>query len=157
MFQVTVSLAEIVLRVVVVYAGLFVLLRLTGKRGLSELAPMDLLTMLILSETVSPSLTRGDTSLTAGFTAAATLLAVTVLVDWATFRWPGFARVAEGRTHVLIEDGRVDRVVLRRHRISEEELASVLRREGLRDASEVERATVEVTGKITVVPRSPSR
>jgi uncharacterized membrane protein YcaP (DUF421 family) len=153
MFEMTASIGEIVLRVLIVYAGLFALLRLTGKRGLSELAPMDLLTMLILSETVSPALTHGDTSLAAGFTAAGTLLALTVLMEWATWRWPRFARVAEGRPQVLIADGKVDRAVQRRHKISDEDLASVLRREGLEDPSDVGRATVEVTGRITVVPK----
>ena len=97
MFAPTAHLWEIVVRTLVVYAGLYALLRVSGKRGLSELAPMDLLTMLILSETVSPALTRGDDSLLAAFTAAGTLLALTVGVEWSTTRWPGFARVVEGR------------------------------------------------------------
>jgi uncharacterized membrane protein YcaP (DUF421 family) len=74
-------------------------------------------------------------------------------MEWATWRWPGFARVAEGRPRVLISRGKVDRAAQRRHRISDEDLASALRHEGVDDPSRVERATIEVTGRITVVPK----
>jgi uncharacterized membrane protein YcaP (DUF421 family) len=152
MFEPSTHPWEIVVRAFLVYAGLYLLLRVSGKRGLSELAPMDLLTMLILSETVSPALTRGDDSLAAAFTAAGTLLLLTVGMEWATARWPAFARVVEGRPQVLVQDGRVDRRVQRRHRISDGDLDAILRKEGLTEPSEVALATIEVTGHVTVVP-----
>ena len=41
---------------------------------------------------------------------------------------------------------------MRRHRISDDDLAAILRKEGLTDPSEVALATIEVTGHVTVVP-----
>jgi uncharacterized membrane protein YcaP (DUF421 family) len=56
---------EIIVRVVAVYIFLMVLVRISGKRQLGQLAPMDLLTILLVSETVSPALTADDDTLTA--------------------------------------------------------------------------------------------
>src|SRR5678816_2560551 len=85
-FHPVTPLLEIVARVALIYLGMIVLLRLAGKRELGQLTPLDLLGMLLLSETVSPALTDQDASLPAGFTAAATLLLLAVLIGRAGFR-----------------------------------------------------------------------
>ena len=153
MFQPSTALLEVVLRVVLLYGGLFLLLRLVGKKEIGQLAPMDFLAMLLVSETVSPALTGQDTSLTASLTAAATLILLTFVLDWATWRWRGVARALEGKAQVLIDDGKVDRDVQRREKISEEELLAALRREGVERAADARLAVVETSGRITVVPR----
>jgi uncharacterized membrane protein YcaP (DUF421 family) len=153
MFQMSTSPLEIVVRVVVIYAGLLVALRVVGRKELGQLAPMDFLAMLIVSETVSPALTRQDDSVTAAGVAAVTLLALTFAVDWVTHRWRAAARIVEGEPRVLIEDGRVDREAQRKERISDQDLESALRREGIEHASEAKRAVVEPNGRITVIRR----
>jgi uncharacterized membrane protein YcaP (DUF421 family) len=50
MFNVAIPLWELVLRGVVVYVVLLVLLRLTGKRQVGQLAPFDLVLLLVLSQ-----------------------------------------------------------------------------------------------------------
>jgi uncharacterized membrane protein YcaP (DUF421 family) len=147
-------LLEIVGRVVVIYGVLLVMVRAAGKREIGSLGPMDLLAMLLLSETVSPALTRQDTSLAASLTAAGTLLALTTLVSWLGFRFRSARRLIEGSPRVVIRDGRVDEAVCRSERISEQELASALRREGIASPSDVATATVEPDGRITVIPKN---
>lgn len=153
MFDPTVSLLGVVARVLVVYAGLFVLLRLAGKKELGQLAPMDFLTILLLSETVSPALTAGDDSLPVAGAAAATLLGITLLLDESARRWPALGRLVEGRPSVLIRDGELDREVQKRQRLTDADVECALRREGVEAVSQVKRAVVEVTGKISVIRR----
>jgi uncharacterized membrane protein YcaP (DUF421 family) len=156
MFQPTVPLLEIAGRVLLVYAGLFLLLRLTGKKELGQLAPMDFLTMLLVSETVSPALTGGDESVTGGMVAAATLVLLTFAIDWTSFRSKAFARAMSGVPQVVLRDGKVDRDVQRRERLSDDELDAALRHEGIGRRDEVHRATIETNGRVTVVPREES-
>jgi uncharacterized membrane protein YcaP (DUF421 family) len=146
-----VSLLQIPVRVVIVYLALFALLRLTGKKELGQLSPMDLLTMLLLSETVSPSLTKQDTSITAGVLAAAMLLLITVVVDRAVFKSRTLETFLEGRPQVLIENGKVNDGVLDRERISQLELGMALRREGVDELRDVAKAVLEPTGRISVI------
>lgn len=153
MFTPQTNLLEIALRVVLVYAGLYLLVRLSGKREIGQLGPMDFLAMLLLSETVSPALTGQDTSLVAGWTAAATLLAATFVVEWLTHRSRAIERLVEGRPLTLIEDGVVRRALKDRLRITDQELSSALREQGVEAPHQVKRAVVEPNGHITVLRR----
>lgn len=148
------ALLEVVGRVALVYVFLLVMVRVAGKREIGELAPLDFLAMLLLSETVSPALTKQDDSLPVAFTAAGTLLALTTLVSWLSYRFRTFERLVEGTPRVVIEEGRVDRAVCRSERISDQELASALRREGIDAPDEVRRAILETNGRITVIRES---
>ena len=62
MFDLSVGVPELILRAVVVYVFLFTVMRFMGKKHVGDLAPFDLLVLLILSETVSNALTAGDDS-----------------------------------------------------------------------------------------------
>jgi uncharacterized membrane protein YcaP (DUF421 family) len=66
MFQPSVAVPELIFRAVLVYAGVFLLLRVVGKRQVGELAPFDLVVLLILSECVQNALIGDDKSVTAG-------------------------------------------------------------------------------------------
>jgi uncharacterized membrane protein YcaP (DUF421 family) len=147
------KLLEVVGRVVVIYAALLLLLRLAGRREMSELSPMDLLTMLLVSETVSPALTGGEESVFGGLIAAATLFGLTVVIARATFRSKRLERLVEGDPVLLVEDGRIARPVMKRFRITDAELATAIRENGVASVDDVERAYVEPDGKISVLEK----
>lgn len=147
---------EIVLRVAVVYAGLLLMIRVAGRREIGELGPLDLLGMLLLSETVSPALTGSDSSLTAALVAAATLLGLAAVVGRLTFRSRTLERLIDGSPRTIIRDGRVDDEVCRSERISDQELTTALRESGVGTPADVERATLEPTGRITVLTKRSS-
>lgn len=151
MFRSATPLLEILLRVVLVYVGLLVLTRISGKREVGELSPMEFLSMLVLSETVSPALTRQDTSLTASLFAAACLIGISVAVGRLTYRSRAMRRLVEGSPTAVIKDGRILRAALRRESITDEELMAALRKNGLEDPRLVRLATVERDGRISVV------
>jgi uncharacterized membrane protein YcaP (DUF421 family) len=150
-------LLEVVGRVVVIYLALLVMMRVAGKREIGSLAPMDFLAILLLSETVSPALTRQDTSLAASLTAAGTLLGLTTLVSWFSYRFRWIERLIDGPPRVVIRDGHVDDEVCRAERLTAQDLASALRKEGIVSPSDVACATVEPTGRITVIRREAAR
>lgn len=144
---------EIIARVVIVYLSCLVLLRVSGRREMSELGPMDLLTMLLLSETVSPALTGGDQSLLGAMVAASTLMAMMVTSSWLVRRSRLADRLIEGEAVVLIRDGRVRAEVLRRFRITDDDLRASLHAEGMMSVAEVARGFVESDGKLTFIKR----
>jgi uncharacterized membrane protein YcaP (DUF421 family) len=142
-----------VARVALVYLALIGMLRLCGKREIGQLTPLDLLGMLLLSETVSPALTGGDESIPAAIAAAGTLLALAVLVSRMAFWSPRAARLLEGEATQLVRDGEKLPEAIRRERITDQELETALRRQGLADLAQARGAWVEPNGEITVVPR----
>ena len=153
MFAPRMAVWEIVARVTAIYVMLLVLVRCAGKREVGQLGPLDLLAMLVLSETVSPVLTGQDTSLGAGLVASATLLGLCATVGRLVYWFPRFERVVEGSPVVLVENGRLRAAAGRAERITAVELAHALRRAGIADLEDVAQAVVETNGEITVVSR----
>jgi len=153
LFTTTTPVLEIVVRVTLVYFTLLVLVRCAGKREVGQLGPVDLLAMLVLSETVSPSLTAQDASLGAAMVAATTLLALSAVVGRLTYHSRTVERLVDGSARVIIEDGRLLEEVARAERITPAELAQSLRAEGIEDVGGVRRAVVEPNGTISVVPK----
>src|SRR5437588_6306566 len=86
----------LIVRSLVVYTFLIVLLRITGKRQVGQLAPFDLVLLLVLSNAVQNSMTGGDNSLSGGLVSAATLIGLNHFVGWLSCRSKRLERVIEG-------------------------------------------------------------
>src|SRR6059058_1366100 len=109
---------EFIVRAVVVYFFLLLILRLTGKRQVGQLAPFDLVLLLVLSNAVQNSMNGGDNSITGGILLAGTLVALNGLVGYLTFRSKRLERFIEGRPEILIHGGHVDHKAMRRARMT---------------------------------------
>jgi uncharacterized membrane protein YcaP (DUF421 family) len=156
MWNMAVSWWELVVRGVVVYAFLLLLLRLTGKRQVGQLAPFDLVLLLVLSNAVQNSMNAGDNSLIGGLISATTLIALNWLVGLATFRSRKLEAIIEGRPQVLIHNGKLFEEVLESSQLTHHELNAALRREGCTCVEEVRSAILENNGTISVLTRRPS-
>src|SRR4051794_4701943 len=130
MWDLSVPWWELIARAVLVYLFLLVLLRLTGKRQVGQLAPFDLVLLLILSNAVQNAMNGGDNSYTAGVLSAGTLVLVNGLVGYATFRSKWLEGLIEGRPVVLIHNGKLYESVLKSQRVTHHELMAALRRGG---------------------------
>ena len=156
MWTLSVPWWEFVVRGVAVYLFLLVFLRLTGKRQTGQYAPFDLVLLLILSNAVQNSMNAGDNSLPGGLISAATLIACHVGLAHLTYRFRRLERFVDGRAQVLVQDGKVDEALMQRELLSATDLAAALRSGGCLHAHEVERATIETNGQITVVLKKRS-
>ena len=144
---------ELILRGAIVYVFLVVLLRLTGKRQVGQLAPFDLVLLLVLSNAVQNSMNGGDNSLVGGLISATTLVGLNFLVGLATFRNKKLEGLVEGRPQVLIHNGVVYEDVMARAQLTPHELHSALRQAGCDDIADVHSAILENNGSISVVSR----
>jgi len=142
-----------VIRAVVVYIFLLVLLRFTGKRQVGQLAPFDLVLLLVLSNAVQNSMNGGDNSITGGLILATTLVGLNWLVGWATFRSKRLEELIEGRPIILIHDGKINHDALRGVQMTTHELKAALRGEGCAGEEDVRFAVLENNGHVTVVRR----
>jgi uncharacterized membrane protein YcaP (DUF421 family) len=156
MFTLSMSAVELVLRAAIIYVFLFVLLRLAGKRHVGELAPFDLVVLLLLSESVQNALVGTETSILGGVIAAGTLMGLTTLVGYLSWRGKPIERLFEGKPRVLVRNGHVCGDVLAREQINRNELVEALRRAGCTSLNRVRYAVLEVDGSITVGLRVPS-
>jgi uncharacterized membrane protein YcaP (DUF421 family) len=145
---------EFVVRGVVVYVFLLILLRLTGRRQVGQLAPFDLVLLLVLSNAVQNSMNGGDNSLVGGLISATTLVLLNYAVSLTTFRSKRAEALIEGRPQVLIHNGKLFEDVLTRAQLTHHELNSALRRSGCTCVEDVHSAVLENNGSISVTPRA---
>jgi uncharacterized membrane protein YcaP (DUF421 family) len=156
MFHLPLSVAEKLLRPVIVYLALVVLLRLFGKRELAQLNPFDLVVLLSLSNTVQNAIIGDDNSVTGGVIGAFGLLAINWLVVRLLFRSPRLTRAFEGRSTTLVRNGQIDAKALARESLSREELLSVIHRQGFQGLHQVHTCELEPNGTFYVEAVEPS-
>jgi len=154
MFTMAVPWWEFVVRGIIVYAFLLVFLRITGKRNVGQYDPFDLILLLILSNAVQNSMNAGDNSLIGGLISATTLIISHTLMAQATYRSPRLSRIIDGTPLALIEHGEVNKNTMARELITADDLKAALHAAGCLHAYEVERATIETNGQITIVMRN---
>jgi uncharacterized membrane protein YcaP (DUF421 family) len=151
-----VTWAEKLLRPLIIYFALLFLLKLFGKRELAQLNPFDLVVLLILSNTVQNAIIGNDTSLAGGLAGAVVLLLVNWVVVRSFYHHPKFEQFFEGEPTVLIQDGRLVPDACDQQEITRPELLAALRRQGYSDISQVEQATLETSGAVSVIAKQPT-
>lgn len=147
---------EFVLRGLVVYGFLLVMLRLTGKRQVGQLAPFDLVLLLVLSNALQNSMNAGDNTVAAGFILVATLLVANGLLSWLTRRSKRAELLLEGRPQILVHHGMLDEAMLASERITRHELMAAVRQAGIADLDDVNVAILETNGRINVIAKGPA-
>lgn len=146
---------EFIVRGLVVYIFLVVILRLTGKRQVGQLAPFDLVLLLVLSNAVQNAMNGGDNSITGGVISATTLIVANGIVGGLTYKSKKLEKLIEGRPEILIHNGKLFTEVMNREQLSHHELNAALRAAGCSCVEEVHYAILENTGQITVHARKP--
>ena len=97
MFVPDVLWAELIARGALTYIFLIIILRLTGKRQVGQLAPFDLVLLLVLSNGVQNAMNGGDNSYTGGVIIATTLIILNGVVGRVTSHSKRLELLLEGR------------------------------------------------------------
>jgi uncharacterized membrane protein YcaP (DUF421 family) len=157
MFHLQLPILEKLLRPVCVYLTLVVLVRLFGKRELAQLNPFDLIVLLSLSNTVQNAIIGDDNSVSGGIIGAVGLLTINWLVVRTLYRAPRLNRMLEGRSTVLVRDGKIDRKAMEHERLTREELVEIIHRQGFEHLHQVGRVVLEPNGTFYVEAIEPSK
>lgn len=151
------ALGGVALRTLIVYVALVVAVRLAGKRQIAQLTPFDLVVLLLLSNAVQNAMTGPDTTVAGGLVAAATLLIANRIVSVARRQWPGFRTYVEGVPVVLVSHGQTNFPALQHEQMTEEELLAALREHEAQRIEDVELATLEIDGEVSVIRRDSAQ
>jgi uncharacterized membrane protein YcaP (DUF421 family) len=150
-----VSVAEKLVRSVVVYLFLLVAFRLCGKRQLGQLSAFDLVVLLIISNVVQNAVIGNDNSLGGGLIGATAILLLNLVVAYVTFRFKRADRVVEHSPTLLVRHGRVLRDNLRRERLGPRDLRAALRHHGVVSIRDIRYAFLEEDGHVSVITGRP--
>jgi uncharacterized membrane protein YcaP (DUF421 family) len=144
---------DIVLRATVIFFGLYVLVRLLGKRELAQLTPFELIVLVVTGDLIQQGVTHNDFSLTASLLAVATFAFWASVLSWITYLSRRAERILEGEPRVIVRDGKILEGNLRRDRLTPAEIESEMRLAGIAHLEDVAWAIVEPRGRISFIRR----
>lgn len=144
---------DIVLRAAVFFVFLFVITRCVGRRELNSLEPFDLILLVVMGDLVQQAITQSDYSVTGGMLVIGTMVLLTVVVSFLTYRFPRTRPMLDGEPILLVHDGEVLQANARRERITFEELQAVARQQQIASLDEVRYGVLETNGKISMIPK----
>lgn len=157
LFVLDVPLLEIIVRGSLIYISLFVLLRVVLKRQAGSLGMTDLLLITLIADASQNAMAGEYTSVPAGIILVSTIIFWSYAFDWLGFQFAWFSRLIEPPPLPLIKDGKMLYRNMRRELITEEELMTQLREQGLDDVEKVKEAYMESDGHISVVEQKQKR
>jgi uncharacterized membrane protein YcaP (DUF421 family) len=147
------SVMEMIVRGTLAYLALFLILRFLMKRQSSTIGIADVLVIVVLADAAQNGFAKEYKSITEGVVLVLTIVFWDTALNWLSYRFKIFERLLAAKPLPLISDGKLNRRNMRRELITEDELRSHLRQEGLKNFSEVEKACVEANGEISVVKK----
>ena len=141
----------IILRCIAVYFFVIIAIRLFGKKELAQLSVIDLVFILLISNSVQNAMVGTDTSLEGGLIAALSLFIINFILKKLLYRNKKVSELLQGKSIMLVYNGELQEHNLKHAEITMEELEATVREHGVEDLKHVDLAILEVDGNISVI------
>lgn len=142
---------EIIKSSVIVYLFIIIAIRLFGKKEIAQLSVIDLVFILLISNSVQNAMVGQNSTLEGGLVAAGSLFIVNMILKFFTYRSKFLSKLIEGEPVILIRDGIVNEENMNKEKISRAELDEAVREHGIKDIKKINIAMLEVDGNISII------
>ena len=147
---------DLALRSIALYAFVFVLMRVVGRRELSSLQPFDLVLLIVLGDSIQQGLTQDDYSVVGALIVVGTIAVLQVATSYLAFRLPVLRPVFDGQPIVVVEDGKPVEKNLHRERLSIEDLMEEARQQQIASLDEIQWGVLETSGSMSFMKKEGS-
>ena len=138
------------IRTIILYVFLILAFRITGKRQLGELQPVELVVTLLISDLAAIPMQDNGVSLLSGLIPIAILVSLELILSALMLKSNRLTSIISGHPVVVVKDGKVLQTALRKLRLTVDDLLESIRQKEVFDLSQVRYAIVETGGKISV-------
>ncbi|MFZ3589281.1 DUF421 domain-containing protein [Bacillus sp. DJP31] len=142
---------EVIIRSVSILVALFFILKVLGRKQLSELSFFETIIGLTIADFAGTLSVDVNIPYTHGLAAILCWTMFPFLIDRFVGKNKKLRDFVEGKSSVFIRDGKILEGNLKKEKITADELMEMLRPKGVFRASEVEFATYEPTGQLSVL------
>ncbi|MBM7646803.1 uncharacterized membrane protein YcaP (DUF421 family) [Scopulibacillus daqui] len=132
----------------------YILLRLMGKKAVSEMTGFELLSVLILGTAITEPIVTKRLGVASYYSIA---IAVLYLIFSRLSLYNPLKRILNPSPTVLIRHGKIDEKGLKKEKLTVEDLLANLRIKGYSKTSDIELATMEDVGQISFLPKADAR
>jgi uncharacterized membrane protein YcaP (DUF421 family) len=147
-----------VLRAVVMFAVLWLVFRIGGRRTLAEITNFDFILLLIIGDATQQALVGDDHSIVTAALVIVTLLLLDLIMGRLAISGVGMRRVIESAPVIVVEKGKALDAVMRREGVDlEEVMAAAREKHGLQTVGDIKYAIVERHGGISIVPADDAK
>lgn len=144
---------ETVFKTFVIFFGVLIFTRISGRRALSQATPFDVVLLLLIAASAEKALLGEDASLTNAALVTGTLVLLNVLLSYLKLRVPIVSLMFEGAPTVLVREGRILTGEMTMARVSTEDILEAARQtQGLLNMKQIRFAILETSGAISVIP-----
>lgn len=157
LYQDPAGIAKVAIVAVLAYAALVVLLRVSGKRTLSDMNAFDFVVTVALGSTLATTILSPSVPLAEGITALVVLVALQALLAYLGTRFAWARRAMKAEPTLVVHEGKLLRENMERVRLSEAAVLAAIRSAGEADLSDVHAVVLETNGKISVIPKPPDK
>lgn len=146
---------SVIVRAAIIYIFIFLVLRMAGKRTVSEMTTFDLVLVLIISEATQQALVNDDHSIMGGMIVIASLVFMDVTLSTLSSRFKTFDKIMNGVPVFLIRDGKMHLDRMKRARVTVEDILESARKNcGLESLDEIKSAVLEKDGSVSIIPKN---
>lgn len=137
----------------ILFAVSLLIVRLMGKRTLAQLSPFDLLYVIIMGAAIAIPLEDEKIKLSCGIIPVLILTVLNYTLSIVITKNRKIENLLQGPSTVLVRDGEVIVKNLKKERITMADLLLMLRENDVWNINEVEEATIEPNGKLSVIKK----
>lgn len=148
------QIIHILITASITYVGLITMLRLSGKRTLTQMNAFDFIVTVALGSTFATSILSKNTPLAEGLVGIGTLILLQLIVSWICMRFPGFNKIIKSEPRILFYRGEFKSKALCEERITIEELLQAARSQGILSLTQIEAIILETNGKFSIVKKA---
>jgi uncharacterized membrane protein YcaP (DUF421 family) len=142
-----------VLRSVIMFAVLWVVFRIAGRRTLAEITTFDFILLLIIGDATQQALIGDDYSVMTAVLVIVTLVLLDVFMGRLAITGDAMRRIVESAPVIVVDKGKPLDDVLRAEGVDlEEVMAAAREKHGLQTLDDIKYAIVERHGGISIVP-----
>lgn len=143
------ELAGVVLRISIIYLYALAALRLSGKRSIGDLSPMDFVVALILGD-LFDDVIWAEIPVPQGLVAMTTIISLHMLMSYVTYKSTRLHNLVVSTPTPVVRKGRMVKEGLRRERTPKEEVLCQLHIQGEERIGDVHAAAWEPNGEMSV-------
>ena len=147
------SLLSMVIRGTIMYLAMFTLLRVF-RRQAGSVSIADLLLIVIIADAAQNGMAGDAKSVTEAVVLIGVIIFWDYFIDWLGFKSEVLSRVLEPQPVLLVKNGRMNRRNMDKELITEDEIQTQLRQQGIEDISEVKRMCLESNGDFSIIKHS---
>ena len=151
------QIGKIILTGSLTYVGLIIILRLSGKRTLTQMNAFDFIVTVALGSTLATAVLSKDTSLAEGLTGLALLILLQFIVSWLYVRVPVINKIVKSEPRLLFYQGEFKKKAMQEERIEKEELLQAARSQGILSLTQIEAIVLETSGKFSIIKAADER